>query len=61
MGPTRKFLPNYANIYITIHSHGLRTDARTDCATANEVRNGLRAKIVKNYEFVGKVASLRYV
>ena len=37
----RKFLPNYANVYITIQSHALSAGARTLCATATEVRNGL--------------------
>ena len=40
-GPIGKFLPNYANVYVTIQSHGLSAGARTHCATANEVRNGL--------------------
>ena len=39
--PIRKFLPNYANVCVTIQSHGLSTGARTICATANKVRNGL--------------------
>ena len=41
-GPIRKFLPNYANIYVTIQSHGHSAGARSHCATANEVRDGLR-------------------
>ena len=40
-GQIRKFLPNYANVYITIQSHRLSAGARTHRATANEVRNGL--------------------
>ena len=28
-GPIRKFLPTYANVYVTIQSHGLNTCART--------------------------------
>ena len=39
--PIRKFLPNYANVYVTIQSHGLSAGARTHCVTANGVRNGL--------------------
>ena len=37
-GPIRKFLPNYANVYVTIQSHGLSTGARTHYVTANGVR-----------------------
>ena len=40
-GPIRKFLPNYANVYVTIQSHGLSAGARTHYVTANGVRNGL--------------------
>ena len=40
-GQIRKFLPNYANVYITIQSHGLSAGARTHYVTANGVRNGL--------------------
>ena len=40
-GPIKKFLPNYANVYVTIQSHGFSADARTHCVTANGVRNGL--------------------
>ena len=34
-GPIRKFLPKYANVNVTIQSHGLSTGARTHYATAN--------------------------
>ena len=40
-GPIRKFLPKYANVYVTIQSHGLSAGARTHYVTANGVRNGL--------------------
>ena len=39
-GPIRKFLPKYANVYVTIQSHGLSAGARTHYVTANGVRNG---------------------
>ena len=41
IGPIRKFLPKYANVYVTIQSHGLSAGVRTHYATAYEVRNGL--------------------
>ena len=41
-GQIRKFLPNYANVYVTIQSQGLSTGIRTHYVTANGVRNGLR-------------------
>ena len=41
-GPIRKFLPKYANVYVTIQSHGLSAGARTHYVTAYGVRNGLR-------------------
>ena len=40
-GPIRKCLPLYANVYVTIQSHGLSADAQTHYVTANGVRNGL--------------------
>ena len=40
-GPIRKFLPKYANVYVTIQSHALSAGVRTYYVTANEVRNGL--------------------
>ena len=40
-GPIRKFLPKYANVYLTIQSHGLSAGARTHYVTANGVRNRL--------------------
>ena len=40
-GPIRKFLPKYANVYVTIQSHVLSEDVRTHYVTANGVRNGL--------------------
>ena len=33
-GPIRKFLPKYANVYVTIQSHGLSAGARTHYVTA---------------------------
>ena len=39
-GPIGKFLPNYANVYITIQSHAPSAGARTHYVTANGVRNG---------------------
>ena len=42
-GPIIKFLPKYANVYVTIQSHGLSAGARTHYVTANGVRNGLEA------------------
>ena len=38
-GPIRKFLPKYANVYVTTQSHGLSAGARTHYVTANGVRN----------------------
>ena len=32
-GPIRKFLPKYANVYVTIQSHGLSAGARTHYVT----------------------------
>ena len=40
-GPIKTFLPKYANVYVTIQSHGLSAGARTNDVTANGVRNGL--------------------
>ena len=40
-GPIRKFQPKYANVYVTIQSHGLSAGARTHYVTAYGVRNGL--------------------
>ena len=40
--PIRKFLPKYANVYVTIQSHGLSAGVRTHYVTVNGVRNGLR-------------------
>ena len=40
-GLIRKFLPKYANVYVTIQSHGLSASAWTHYVTANGVRNGL--------------------
>ena len=41
-GPIRKFLPKYANVYVTIQSHGLSAGERTHYVTANGVRKGLQ-------------------
>ena len=40
-GPIRKFQPKYANVYVTIQSHGLSAGERPHYVTANGVRNGL--------------------
>ena len=40
-GPIRKFLPKYANAYVTIQSYGLSAGVRTHYVIANGVRNGL--------------------
>ena len=40
-GPIRKFLHKYANVYVTIQSHGLSAGAWTHYVTAYGVRNGL--------------------
>ena len=40
-GPIRKFLPKYANVYVTIQSHGLSAGVRTHYVTAYGVRNRL--------------------
>ena len=42
-GPIRKFEPKYANVYVTIQSHGLSAGVRPHYVTANGVRNGLAA------------------
>ena len=39
--PIRKFLPKYANVYVTIQSHGLSAGVRTHYVTANGVRDRL--------------------
>ena len=52
-GPIRKFLPKYANVYVTVQSHGLSTGARTHYVTGNEVRNRLGERL-----FVGRDRSL---
>ena len=43
-GPIRKFLPKYANVYVTVPGHGLSAGPRTHYVTANVVRNGLRQR-----------------
>ena len=40
-GPIRKFLPKYANVYVTIQSHALSAGVRPHYVTANGVRDGL--------------------
>ena len=40
-GPIRKFQPKYANVYVTIQSHGLSAGARPHHVTAYGVRDGL--------------------
>ena len=39
--PIRNILPNYANVYVTIQSHGLSAGVQTHYVTAYGVRNGL--------------------
>ena len=46
-GPIRKFLPKYANVYVTIQSHGLSAGVRTQYVTANGVRIGLYAGLYR--------------
>ena len=45
-GPIRKFPPKYANVYVTIQSHGLSAGARTHYENANGVRDGLTHPLV---------------
>ena len=45
-GPIRKFLPEYANVYVIIQSHGLSAGARSHYITANGVRNGLTSGLL---------------
>ena len=40
-GPIRKFLPNYANVYVTIQGHGLSAGARIHYVTVDGIRKGL--------------------
>ena len=40
-GPIRKFLPKYANVCVTIQSHGLSAGAWTHYVTDNGVSSGL--------------------
>ena len=40
-GPIRKFLPKYANVYVTIQGHGLSAGVRAHYVTANGVRDRL--------------------
>ena len=40
-GPIRKFLPKYANVYVTSQSHGLSAGVQSHYVTANRVRIGL--------------------
>ena len=44
-GPIRKFLPKYANVSVTIQSHGLSAGERFHYVTANGVRNGLQSQV----------------
>ena len=48
-GPIRKFQPKYANVYVTIQSHGLSAGVRTHYVTANGVRDGLAAATTHCY------------
>ena len=49
-GPIRKFLPNYANVYVTIQSHALSAGVRPHYVTANRVRNGQATVLTFNME-----------
>ena len=40
-GPIKKFLPKYANVDVTIQSHGLSAGSWSHYVTANGVRDGL--------------------
>ena len=42
-GPIRSFLPRYANVYVTIQSHGRIAGARSHYVAANWIRNGLNS------------------
>ena len=44
-GPIRKFLPKYANVYVTIQNHALSAGAQTHYVTANGVRDGLTDRL----------------
>ena len=44
--PIRKFLPKYANVYVTIQSHGLSAGTRTHYVFANGVRNRLSGAVI---------------
>ena len=46
-GPIRKFQPKYANVYVTIQSHGLSAGVRTHYVTANGVRDGLARRTLR--------------
>ena len=39
-GPIRKFLPKYADVYVTIQGHGLSESVRTHYVTASGGRDG---------------------
>ena len=58
-GPIRKFLPNYANVYLTIQSHGFSAGARTHYVTANGVRNGLGWCLISRTRFLQSQFSCR--
>ena len=40
----QKFLPKYANVYVTVQSHALSAGARTHYVNSNGVRNGLEIR-----------------
>ena len=46
-GPIRKFLPKYANVYVTVQNHGLGAGARSHYVTASGVRNGLMVVLLQ--------------
>ena len=61
-GRIRNFLPKYANVYVTIQSHGFSAGVWTHYVTANGVRNGGRGgeeigKYNNNHEMTMKYQS----
>ena len=43
--PIRKFLPKYADVYVTIQNHGLSAGARTHYVSTNGDRKGLHGSM----------------
>ena len=57
-GPIRKFLPKYANVYVTIQSHGLSAGARTYYVTVNGVGEGL-GRVERGARGLGELGGLQ--